>query len=130
MPSSLPETLKPLAQQLAFARKAVRSLYSELGSIRYSARQVRSIRRMPDAPVIVLARSPRKRGDAGHDSRLEKTWLALQRDLARTMKNGSFQVVPDSGHYIHLDRPERVVGAIRTIVDSHRRGGMESGRKG
>ena len=122
VPSTLPETLKPLAQRLAFARKAIRSLYSELGSIRFSARQVSSIRRMPDAPVIVLARSLRKDADSGHDSRLEKTWFELQRDLARTMKNGSLQVVPDSGHYIHLDRPERVVGAIRTIVDSHRHG--------
>lgn len=121
VPSALPASLKPLAQRLALARKAIRTLYGELGSMRYSARQVGSIRRAPDAPVIVLARSPLR--DTGYDhDRIEGTWHDLQRDLAAAMKNGSFQVVPGSGHYIHLERPERVVGAIRTIVDRYRTG--------
>ena len=119
VPSALPEPLKPVAQRFALARKAVRTLYAELGWMRYSAGQVGAIRRAPDAPVVVLARSPQ--GDAGAArDRLDGTWLVLQRDLARTMKNGSFQMVPDSDHYIHLDRPDWVVGAIRTIVDGYR----------
>ena len=121
VPSALPQSLKPLAQRLALARKAKRALYGELGSLRHSARQVGSIRRKPVAPVIVLARNPRR--DAGHArDRLEGTWLDLQRELARAMKNGSLQVVPGSGHYIHLDHPDWVVGAIRTIVDRYRTG--------
>ena len=121
VPSALPESLKPLAQRLALARNAIRALYGELGYLRHSARQVGSIRRKPDVPVIVLARSPRRDAGRARD-RLEGTWLDLQRELARTMKDGSFQVVPGSGHYIHLDRPDRVVGAIRTIVDRYRIG--------
>ena len=121
VPSALPESLKPLAQRLALARKAIRTLYGELGSLRHSARQVGSIRRAPEAPVIVLARSPRQDTRKGHD-RLDGTWLDLQRELAETMKDGSFQVVSGSGHYIHLDQPSRVVGAIRTIVDRYRTG--------
>lgn len=121
VPSALPESLKPLAQRLALARKAIRTLYGELGSLRHSARQVGAIRRAPEAPVIVLARGPRPDAVDDHDG-LDGTWLDLQRELAGTMKNGSFQVVSGSGHYIHLDRPERVVGAIRTIVDRYRIG--------
>ena len=121
VPSALPESLKPLAQRLALARKSIRTLYGELGSLRHSAIQVGSIRRTPDAPVIVLARGPRRGADDSYD-RLDGTWLDLQRELAGTMKNGSFQVVRGSGHYIHLERPERVVDAIRTIVDRYRRG--------
>ena len=121
LPSALPEHLKPLAQRLALARKAIRTLYGELGSLRHSARQVGAIRRAPEAPVIVLARSPRRDADDRHHG-LDGTWLDLQRELAGTMKNGSFQMVPGSGHYIHLDRPERVVDAIRTIVDWYRTG--------
>lgn len=121
VPSALPESLKPLAQRLALARKAIRTLYGELGSLRHSARQVSSIRRAPDMPVIVLARSPRRDVGDGHD-RLDGTWLDLQRELAGTMRNGSFHMVPGSGHYIHLERPGRVVDAIRTIVDRYRIG--------
>ena len=127
VPSALPESLKPLAQRLALARKAIRTLYGELGSLRHSARQVGSIRRAPEAPVIVLARSPRQDPRKGHD-RLDGTWLDLQRELAETMKDGSFQVVSGSGHYIHLDRPSRVVGAIRTIVDRYRAGRKDAAR--
>ena len=122
VPSALPEALKPLAQRLALARKAIRTLYSELGSMRYSALQAGAIRQRPDVPVIVLARGRRQEPDSGHAAQLDGTWLELQRDLARSMKNGSFHVVHDSGHYIHLDRPERVIGAIRSLVDGNRLG--------
>ena len=117
VPSALPEALKPLAQRLALARKAVRTLYGELGSLRYSALQVGSIRHGPDAPVIVLVRGRRPGADSGRDSRLDGTWLDLQRELARSMTNGSLRVIPDAGHYVHLDRPDQVVAAIRTIVE-------------
>ena len=102
VPSALPESLKPLAQRLALAPKAIRTLYGELGSMRHSARQVGSMHRATDAPVIVLARGVRR--DAGHGrDRLDGTWLDLQRELAETMKEGSLQIVSGSGHYIHLE---------------------------
>ena len=119
VPDALPDRLKPLAQRLASARKSIRTLYEELGSLRHSARQVGAIRRLPDAPVIVLARGSRPDTDADHDRR-DRVWHDLQRDLSRRMENGSFRVVHGAGHYIHLERPERVVGAIRTIVDGLR----------
>ena len=125
VPGALPESLKPVAQRLALARKAIRTLYAELGSLRRSAGQVGSIGRTIDAPVIVLSRSPRP--DAGEKrDRVDETWLDLQRDLARTVGNGSLQVVPGSGHYIHLDRPDRIVDAIRTVVRAYRTGRARS----
>ena len=121
VPNALPEHLKPVARRLALARKAIRTLYAELGSLRHSAGQLGSARRTIDAPVVVLSRSPRQDAGDGND-RVDETWLDLQRDLARTIGNRSLQVVPGSGHYIHLDRPNRVVDAIRTIVRTYRMG--------
>ena len=121
VPSALPEDLKPSAQRLALARKAIRTLYAELGSLRRSAGQLGSIGRSIDAPVVVLSRSPRRDAGERHD-RVDETWLDLQRDLARTIGNSSLEVVPGSGHYIHLDRPDRIVDAIRTIARTHRMG--------
>ena len=120
VPSSLPETLKPLAQRLALAPKAIRTLYGELGRMRYSALQVGSIRRTPEVPVVVLTRGPRRDSGSIRAARLDGAWLDLQRNLARSMKNGTLLVVPGSGHHIHLDRPERVVAAVRAMVDAFR----------
>ena len=122
VPKGLPQRLKPLAQRLALTPKAVRTLYSELGRMRYSAFQVGSIRRTPDAPVVVLARGRRGDGGSPHAARLDRVWFELQRDLAKAMRNGSLQVVPGSGHHIHLDRPERVVAAVRAMIDALRPG--------
>ena len=122
VPNALPATLKPLALRLALIPRAIRTLYSELGALRYSALQVRSIRRMPDTPVIVLARASRLDAVSTRAVRLDAMWLDLQRDLARSMNGAALQVVADSGHHIHLDRPDRVVSAIRTIVDGFRLG--------
>ena len=128
VPDVLPERLKPLAQRLALARKSIRTLYGELGSLRHSVRQVSAIHRSPDAPVIVLARGARPEADADHDRR-DRVWHDLQRDLSRRMEYGSFQVVHGAGHYIHLERPERVVGAIQAMVDSFRSGRTPAPRR-
>ena len=125
VPSALPENLRSVARRLALARKAIRTLYAELGSLRRSARQLGSIGRTIDAPVMVLSRSPRPGAGEKRD-RVDETWLDLQRDLARTMGNSSLQVVPGSGHYIHLDRPDRIVDAIRTVVHTYRMGRTRS----
>ena len=125
VPSAMPESLKPVARRLALARKAIRTLYAEMGSLRRSAGQLGSIGRTIDVPVVVLSRSPRP--DAGEErDRVDETWLDLQRDLARTIGSSSLQVVPGSGHYIHLDRPDRIVDAIRTVVHTYRMGRARS----
>ena len=122
VPNGLPAALKPLARRLALVPRAIRTLYSELGTLRYSALQVRSIGRMPDARAIVLARAGRRDAVSTRAARLDVMWLDLQRDLARSMNDAALQVVAGSGHHIHLDRPDRVVTAIRTIVEGFRLG--------
>jgi pimeloyl-ACP methyl ester carboxylesterase len=42
--------------------------------------------------------------------------------MARRSPRGKHILVPDSGHWIHLDQPEVVIEAIRDIVDSARSG--------
>jgi pimeloyl-ACP methyl ester carboxylesterase len=120
VPDGLPAVLRGLAQRLARRPKAVRSLYGELSAMRLSARQVATIGRPADAPMVVLARGHRSAVAPPEARRLDDTWLELQRELAGRMPKGSLQVVSGSGHHIHLDRPGLVVTAIRALVDASR----------
>jgi pimeloyl-ACP methyl ester carboxylesterase len=64
-----------------------------------------------DKPVVVLS--------AG---RRDARWLAADAALARTSTKGSHFVSSRSGHWVHLDDPELVVGAIRGVVGMIRAG--------
>ena len=61
-----------------------------------------------DLPLVVLAR-----GEGNNDRR-----MAFQVDLARLSRNSRLTVVEDSGHEIHLFRPDMVVAAIRTVSEA------------
>lgn len=71
---------------------------------------------LPDVPLVVLASSSQ-----GPDSSPEEVerWLARQQELADSVSTGRLIVV-DSGHFIHLDRPEVVAEAIRTVLEAMR----------
>ncbi|MBF2759500.1 MAG: alpha/beta hydrolase [Ectothiorhodospiraceae bacterium AqS1] len=139
IPDSLPGSVKSLARRLALAPKSVSALYSELGSLRLSASQVSFFARPPKVPVILLVRDTILRepsvDDSSDDSGSseegsileggrqarggEALWLELQRRLSKTMPAGSLQVIPGSGHHIHLDRPQAVVEAIKRLLSMH-----------
>ena len=51
---------------------------------------------------------------------LQALWQELQAELAATVPNSILQVIPDSGHYIQLDRPAAVIDAIRCVVNQVR----------
>jgi len=62
-----------------------------------------------DLPLVVLS------GD--HHAGPYTDW---QRELAQLSSCGRHVVASDSGHWIHLDRPELVVRAIREVVAAAR----------
>jgi len=56
------------------------------------------------------------------DRRHGQTWLALQREYASLSVNSAHVVVTGSTHYIHRDKPEVVVSAVRQVVGAARTG--------
>ena len=60
----------------------------------------------PGVPVVVLTATK------GRPAEFTPWVVAVQEQLA-TECNGRHQVVPDSGHYLHLDRPDLVVRCVR-----------------
>lgn len=122
IPENLPEALVPIDEALTTTFRAWYALRGEMASFRDSAREVREAGALPDVPVIVITRGRRvwpqtRRGDV-----LEKIWDELQDDLAvrtsyrcdRASQNHVYAY--RSGHYVHLDEPQLVVDAIRSVV--------------
>jgi pimeloyl-ACP methyl ester carboxylesterase len=79
-----------------------------------------------DRPVVVLtAGVPRSMpgvSDEGNAA-MQRVWLELQGELAGLSMNSDHRIVEGAGHYIHRDRPEAVVTAIRDVVTAVRGGG-------
>lgn len=47
---------------------------------------------------------------------IDRTWLNLQEELSTLSTNSLWIVVEDATHYIHLDKPQVVIDAIRAIL--------------
>ncbi|GAB4574537.1 MAG: alpha/beta hydrolase [Anaerolineae bacterium] len=82
-----------------------------------------------DLPLILLSRSVPldltaidERYTAANTAEFEALWQAAQTDYL-TLSSASTQIIaPESGHNIHLDRPDLVIEAIQTMIATIREG--------
>jgi pimeloyl-ACP methyl ester carboxylesterase len=89
-----------------------------------SAAQVRASGALGALPLVVVTRghSPLPSTvPAGLRARLEGVWQTLQTDLAGLSTESEHMVARQSGHFIQLDQPALVVGAIQQVVAAVRR---------
>ncbi len=59
-------------------------------------------------------------------------WRLLQADMATWSSNSQHIIVPDAGHHIHIDRPDVVIAAVRSVVNSvlsHKRVNYDDGKE-
>jgi pimeloyl-ACP methyl ester carboxylesterase len=63
---------------------------------------------LPAVPLIVLS------------AQCTGEQLAGQRELASLCSAGEHRMIPDCGHWVHLDRPEAVVEAVKQILEQVR----------
>ena len=66
-------------------------------------------------PLIVLTHEEERSTDP-LDELSREQGLALHRETARLSARGQHRLVPASGHYIQLDQPAVVIGAIREVL--------------
>ncbi len=96
-----------------------------------SAAQVRSITSLGTLPLVVLTHSSERWIDMLVTAfpgfprelavRLEHAWQEQQHQLLPLSSQSRQMVAQQSGHYIHLEEPELVVNAIRSVVELVRR---------
>jgi pimeloyl-ACP methyl ester carboxylesterase len=82
---------------------------------------------LPPLPLFVLARGqplgPTEDQLGFSPEALEAAWRAASVDLAALSPRSRFMVAPESAHYIQLDEPELVIGAIARVVTALREPG-------
>ena len=101
----LPAPILPIVRALWSQPKNFTSLGQYVAALPVSAAQASAVSSLGDLPLVVLS------GD--HHAAPYTDW---QRDLARLSTRARQVVVSESGHWIHLDRPELVTRAIREVV--------------
>ena len=121
-PEGLPAHLRELAQRLAIRPSAVRTLYQEMAQLRAIVERRDAAARLPDVPLTVITRAPGDGESPGtaRERLMAELWQQMQAELATGTPRGVLVAASGSGHYVHLDRPELVVQAIREMVEQAR----------
>lgn len=105
----------PLAALLT-SGKAMAAQQRELRNFTISAAQVRRLGALPRVPLIVVTRGQRVWPRDPMGDSLEKAWAEMQSDLAASAPGGRQVIARHSGHLIHLEEPDVVAEAIRSVV--------------
>lgn len=115
-PTILPEAD---AVKRAFKVKPA-ALWAEIGERKALSALLDEVAASPvqlgDIPLVVQSRDqfslPEER----------EFWVGLQQELAARSARGKQVTIGHSGHYIHYDQPEAVVGAVKDVVSQVRTG--------
>jgi pimeloyl-ACP methyl ester carboxylesterase len=127
----LPPATRQALTWLALQPQALRAAAAEVDGLPRSAAEARAAGSLGDRPLVVLV-AARREPDLAHlpaDARdaYWRTWVEeLQPGLARLSTRGALRVLADSGHSIHLERPDAVVQAVVDVVAQVRGGAAAS----
>ena len=105
----LPPPILPVVRAFWSQPKSFLALGQHVAALPVSAAQAAAVNSLGDLPLVVLS------GD--YHAAPYTDW---QRNLAQLSSRGRQLVASDSGHWIHLDRPELVTRAIREVVTAAR----------
>jgi uncharacterized protein (DUF2252 family) len=116
------EEVQPAFRSFDCTVQQKRGWLAETDSFDESLRQVGATGSLGDRPMVVLSRDPRVQ-QTGLDQRsfeqrksAEAVWEQLQEELARLSSRGCRRIATGSGHQVHRERPDLVIGAIRDVV--------------
>ena len=101
----LPAPILPIVRAFWSQPKNFISLGQHVAALPVSAAQAAAVGSLRDLPLVVLS--------GEHHVAPYTDW---QRDLAQLSSRGRHVMASDSEHWIHLDHPELVTGAIREVV--------------
>lgn len=120
-PATAPELV---AAHRAYFPKSVATLIGENRAVGATLRYAGRHRRLGDRPLVVLTGArrmpPHVRERLGiseaEEARRSSAWTRLHDDQSTWSTRSRHEIVDDAGHYIHVDRPDVVIRAVREVV--------------
>jgi pimeloyl-ACP methyl ester carboxylesterase len=114
--------------KLAYASTSLKAMIDEASGLDSIFAEARSFHQLGDRPLYVLtAGAPLSQTELtglkmseAQGSRRSEIWNAMQVEEAAWSSRSQHLVVPDATHYIQFDRPDVVIAAVRSVVDSVR----------
>ena len=114
----------------AYASTSLGTLVKESDALDATLAEAGTFRQLGDRPLFVLtAAAPRSSEDlaamkmtSAQGKRWSEIWGTMQDEEAGWSSRSQHNVLPDASHYIQFDRPDAVIRAIRSVVDSVRHG--------
>ena len=109
----------------AYAATSLGPMLAESSALKTSLAQAGTARDLGQRPLYVLtamapftAEARQQMGITPEQAlRVKDIWRALHEEAAGWSSRGLHEAVPDADHYIQFDRPDRVVAAVRSVVN-------------
>ncbi len=121
-PTSWPDEMRHSPQ--ALLPLSVRGLAGEVPAVPTTLARARRATSLGDRPLVVLCASRTPSADelatlkltAEQGAGIHEAHLDLCRDMATWSTRGRMEIVDGAAHYIQIDRPDAVIGAVREVM--------------
>jgi pimeloyl-ACP methyl ester carboxylesterase len=111
------EEMQPAFRSIDCTVKQKQGWFAETDAVDESMKQVSATGPLGNMPLVVLSHDPgEKQPDFEQRKSFEATWEQMQKELAGLSSRGSRMVAQGSGHLIHRERPDLVIGAVQEVV--------------
>jgi pimeloyl-ACP methyl ester carboxylesterase len=114
--SSLPPDSSAIAEMLGMQAKTWHTIANEAAAFDISGQELQATPMPTDIPLGILMHGRRIFPDGAIGDGLEQNWLRANRDLVRKQRQGYLAFAAESGHFIHVDQPERIVEMVRKVL--------------
>lgn len=102
-----------------------KAMKSEVENWKADARIIKKLGQLPNIPLLVIGRDKKYIIQQGMEEGLpeselmllEETWEQLIEEQAELSKSSRLVFAENSGHSVHLDRPDLIIEAVKNLVE-------------
>jgi len=105
----------PTLTAVSCRKSAIETVGREYDAFRNGDKEVDSLR---NVPLAVLSHDPARWSSPAYAAQGQVIWDEMQEELSHLSPNSYRVVAKGSDHYIHVERPELVIQAVRRVYDS------------